>query len=124
MIEREGLIDEGFIRSRTTGWDELKAVLPFYTPEKVGEICGLEPALIEKVGSTWGRAGKAMAFHARGIEHHIQGVDNCLSVINLCLATGQIGAPGQGIRHHHRAGQRPGRPGTRAEVRPACPASG
>ena len=42
------------------------------------------------------RAPKAMAFHARGIEHHTQGVDNCLSVINLCLATGQFGRPGAG----------------------------
>jgi len=37
-----------------------------------------------------------MAFHARGIEHHIQGVDNCLTVINLVLATGQIGREGAG----------------------------
>jgi assimilatory nitrate reductase catalytic subunit len=96
VIEREGLVNEDFIRSRTTGWDAVKAGLPFYTPEKTGEICGLDPALIERVGLTWGRANKAMAFHARGIEHHIQGVDNCLTVINLCLATGQFGAPGKG----------------------------
>ena len=37
-----------------------------------------------------------MAFHARGIEHHIQGVDNCLTVINLILASGLIGSRGAG----------------------------
>ena len=37
-----------------------------------------------------------MAWHARGIEHHSQGVENCLTVINLCAATGHIGKPGAG----------------------------
>jgi len=34
--------------------------------------------------------------HARGIEHHTNGVNNVLSYINLVLATGKIGAPGSG----------------------------
>ena len=34
--------------------------------------------------------------HARGIEHHSNGVDNVLSYINIVLATGKIGDPGRG----------------------------
>ena len=37
-----------------------------------------------------------MVMHARGIEHHTNGVNNVLSYINLVLATGKIGAPGRG----------------------------
>lgn len=37
-----------------------------------------------------------MAFHARGIEHHSHGVENVLSLVNLCLATGNIGRKGAG----------------------------
>ncbi|MEX2552164.1 MAG: molybdopterin oxidoreductase family protein [Actinomycetota bacterium] len=96
VIEREGLIDEGFIAARTTGWAAVRDTVRSYTPERVGNICGLRPELIERVALTWGRAKNAMAFHARGIEHHIQGVDNCLTVINLVLATGQIGRRGAG----------------------------
>ena len=96
VIDRDGLIDEDFIARRTVGWEEVRSVVRTYTPEKAGEICGLEPALIEAVGRMWGEAAKGMAFHARGIEHHIQGVGNVLTVINLVLATGQIGAPGKG----------------------------
>ena len=44
----------------------------------------------------YGRAKTAMLMHARGIEHHTNGVNNVLSYINLVLATGQIGAPGRG----------------------------
>ncbi len=96
VIERDGLIDEGFISERTVDWEEVRGIVRTCTPEKIGEICGLEPALIERVARMWGEADKAMAFHARGIEHHIQGVGNVLTVINLVLATGQIGAPGKG----------------------------
>lgn len=96
VIERAGLIDDVFVASRTVGWEEVRASIRTYTPERTGEICGVEPALIEKVGHMWGEASKAMAFHARGIEHHIQGVGNVLTVINMVLATGQIGAPGKG----------------------------
>ena len=50
--------------------------------------------------------------HARGIEHHSHGVENCLSTINIVLASGRIGRPycaygtvvgqgnGQGGREH------------------------
>ena len=37
-----------------------------------------------------------MLLHARGIEHHTKGVENCLAYINLVLATGRIGKPGCG----------------------------
>ncbi|MGQ0679298.1 MAG: molybdopterin oxidoreductase family protein [Actinomycetota bacterium] len=96
VVVREGLINEEFIAARTTGWEEVRRTVSTYTPERVGAICGLPPELIEQVGLTWGHARKAMAYHARGIEHHIQGVDNCLSVINLVLAGGHIGKPGAG----------------------------
>ena len=96
VIERDGLIDDTFIASRTVGWEAVRDMVRTYTPEKTGGICGIEPALVERVARMWGEADKAMAFHARGIEHHIQGVGNVLTVINLVLATGQIGGPGKG----------------------------
>ena len=47
-------------------------------------------------GPLYGRAKTGFVLHARGIEHHSNGVDNVLSYINLVLATGKIGAPGRG----------------------------
>ena len=60
-----------------------------------------------------------MAFHARGIEHQIQGVENALSIINLVLATGPDRRARQGLRDDHGTGERPGRARARAEDRPA-----
>ena len=34
--------------------------------------------------------------HARGIEHHTHGVQNCLGAINIVLASGRIGREGCG----------------------------
>ena len=65
----------------------------------------------------YGRAKTGMVMHARGIEHHSNGVDNVLSYINLVLATGKIGAPGPWLRNDHRPGQRPGRPRARTKGR-------
>ncbi|MGZ4149283.1 MAG: molybdopterin oxidoreductase family protein, partial [Actinomycetota bacterium] len=96
VCEREGWLDEGFIAARTLGWEELRDVVRAYTPERVGEICGIDPALVAQVARVWGTAERAMAFHARGIEHQVQGVENALTIINLVLATGQIGAAGKG----------------------------
>jgi assimilatory nitrate reductase catalytic subunit len=45
---------------------------------------------------TFARADRAVALHARGIEHHSKGVENCLALINLCLSTGNIGREGAG----------------------------
>ncbi|MDQ3673288.1 MAG: molybdopterin oxidoreductase family protein [Gemmatimonadota bacterium] len=95
-VIREGLIDEDFIAARTNDFEAVRRVVTAYDPARVGEICGLDPALIERVAQLWGGAERAMAFHARGIEHHVQGVDNCLTIINLVLASGQIGRPGAG----------------------------
>ena len=96
VVEREGWLDERFIADRTTGWEDVRRTVAAYDPVRAGEICGIEPALIEQLARMWGTADRAMAFHARGIEHQIQGVENALSIINLVLATGQIGAPGKG----------------------------
>jgi len=70
VVEREGLIDKEFIARRTVGWDATAATVRTYTPQRVGAICGIDPQVVERVGLLWGRAQRAMAFHARGIERH------------------------------------------------------
>ena len=96
VIEREGWLDETFISERTVGWEEVRSVVRASDPARAADICGLDPEVIVRTARMWGTAERAMAFHARGIEHQIQGVENALSIINLVLATGQIGAEGKG----------------------------
>jgi assimilatory nitrate reductase catalytic subunit len=94
-IER-GWIDESFIEAHTTGFEAVRAAVASCTPRLTAEITGVPAVSIEKAAEWWGTAATGMLLHARGIEHHTKGTDNCLSCINLVLATGRIGKPGSG----------------------------
>jgi hypothetical protein len=96
VIARDGLTDERFIAEHTVGWEAVRDTVAAYTPERVGGICGLDPRQVERVAHLWGRARRCWAAHGRGLEQHLQGVENVLSCINVTLATGQIGRPGAG----------------------------
>jgi assimilatory nitrate reductase catalytic subunit len=93
---RRGWIDRDFIEKSTSGFEALRETVSKYTPERTAEITGVPAAAIERAAEYWGTASTGMLIHARGIEHHTKGVENCLSCINLCLATGKIGKPGSG----------------------------
>jgi assimilatory nitrate reductase catalytic subunit len=96
VILREGLEDREFIAQHTTGFAEAADGVKPYTPLKTAEITGVPPEAIEKAARWFGQADRAIALHARGIEHQSKGVENCLAIINLCLATGNIGREGAG----------------------------
>ena len=96
VIVREGLTDDRFIAEHTVGWEAVRDTVAAYTPERAGEICGLDPRQIERVALLWGNSPRCWAAHGRGLEQHTQGVNNCLACINLSLATGQIGRVGAG----------------------------
>ncbi len=96
VILREKLTDEQYLAQHTTGWESVRPSVEEWDPQTAARVCGVPPDNIVKAALMFGRAGRAMAIHARGLEHHSKGVENCLAVINLCLATGNMGAEGRG----------------------------
>ena len=96
VVITEGLVDESFIRARTSGWEETKRLALEYTPERVAKVCGLRPETIIEAARLYGNAKAAMLFTARGLEHQSKGVDNGVTAANLALATGNMGRPGAG----------------------------
>jgi assimilatory nitrate reductase catalytic subunit len=95
MIER-GWIDGPFIEAHTTGWEAVVQAVEPYTPEYAARIAGVPASMIVKAAELWGPARTSFLLHARGIEHHSKGVDNCMAAINLVVASGRIGRPGCG----------------------------
>ncbi len=95
MIER-GWVNRRFIAEHTSGWEQTEAAVRKYTPEYAGKIAGVPPAMIVKAAEIWGPAETSFLLHARGIEHHSKGVDNCIAAIHLVLATGRVGREGCG----------------------------
>jgi assimilatory nitrate reductase catalytic subunit len=91
-----GWIDPAFIATHTQGFEAVRDMVASYTPEHVAALTGVPASAIVQAAQWWGTAPTAMLLHARGIEHHVQGTENCLACINLVLATGKIGKPGCG----------------------------
>ena len=96
VVLREGWEKRDFINQCTLGFEEVAKSVEPWTPRKTAELTGVPPESIEKAALWFAGAERAIALHARGIEHQSKGVENVLSVINLCLATGNIGREGAG----------------------------
>ena len=120
MIENDWL-DHEFIENHTVGFDAVAEHVKQWTPQRTAEVTGIAEKSIRKAAELWGQAKTSFLMHARGIEHHSHGVENCLSAINIVLASGRIGRPycaygtvvgqgnGQGGREHgQKADQLPG----------------
>jgi assimilatory nitrate reductase catalytic subunit len=118
---REGWIDRDFIGERTQGFDSVKHVVASYWPDRVERITGVPAAQIVQAARTLGQSKTAFFLTARGAEQQVQGVNNVLAFINLCLALGRAGRPdcgfgcltgqgnGQGGREHgQKSDQLPG----------------
>jgi assimilatory nitrate reductase catalytic subunit len=95
LIER-GWIDREFVDAHTTGFDQVRSLAAKYDPRTTEAITGVPAAAIVRAAEIWGPAETSMLLHARGVEHHSKGVENCLAYINLVLCTGRIGKPGSG----------------------------
>jgi assimilatory nitrate reductase catalytic subunit len=91
-----GWINRDFIAAHTTGWGAVEAIVARYTPEYAAQIAGVPASMIVRAAEMWGPAETSFLLHARGIEHHSKGVENCMAAINLVVATGRIGREGCG----------------------------
>jgi assimilatory nitrate reductase catalytic subunit len=120
MIER-GWIDRAFIDAHTVGFDAVSAYCQEWPLARTADVTGVPARSIEQAAEWWGTASRSFFLHARGIEHHSNGVQNVLGAINLVLASGRIGRPhcgystivgqanGQGGREHgQKCDQLPG----------------
>ena len=84
-------------QDRTVGWEDVRRAIEPYTPERAAEICGDRPARSWNGSRARGGRPSARWRSTRAASNTSgQGVENALSIINLVLATGQIGAPGKG----------------------------
>src|SRR5215471_8188195 len=120
MIENDWL-DHDFIDQHTAGFEAVAEHVKEWTPAKTAQVTGIAGRAIRQAAEWWGQAKSSFLLHARGIEHHSHGVQNCLGAINMVLASGRIGregcgyatitgqANGQGGREHgQKADQLPG----------------
>ena len=109
----EGWTDAGFIAAHTIGFDGLKAIVRDCTPERVAQTCGIakedlltaarwfagvdNPGLPSPGDDAWPRMRTpTLSLYCQGLNQSSSGTAKNAALINLHLATGQIGKPGAG----------------------------
>ncbi|MBY4947486.1 formate dehydrogenase subunit alpha [Cupriavidus respiraculi] len=97
VIVEEGLVDQGFIDSRTIGYEELKRNVAAYSPEAMAPICGIDAETLRYVARLFATSKGSMILWGMGVSQHVHGTDNARCLIALSLMTGQIGRPGTGL---------------------------
>lgn len=92
----EGAIDRTFIEAHTEGFDALKELVRDYPPQAVAGLCGIEPSALATAARWIAEAGSMLSLWCQGLNQSTAGSANGSALINLHLATGQIGRPGAG----------------------------
>jgi predicted molibdopterin-dependent oxidoreductase YjgC len=96
-ILRLGLENRTFIERATTGFEDYKASVAGYDPERVEKISGVPADAIRRIAHAYASADRAMICWTLGITEHHNATDNVLALINLALLTGHVGRYGSGL---------------------------
>ena len=96
-IIEENLVNEAFVKDRTSGYEALKENSRNFSPEKMAPICGIPAQTIREVARLFASSKGSMILWGMGISQHVHGTDNARCLIALTLMTGQIGRPGTGL---------------------------
>ena len=92
----EGWTDTAYIAAHTTGFDALKATVRDYTPDLVAETCGIKKEDLLAAARMFATSAATLSLYCQGLNQSSSGTAKNAALINLHLATGQIGKPGAG----------------------------
>ncbi len=100
----EGWIDRAYIDAHTEGFEALKATVRDYTPDAVAQTCGIRKEDLLEATRLFAAGGDGSAaqhpatlsLYCQGLNQSSAGTAKNAALINLHLATGQIGKPGAG----------------------------
>jgi assimilatory nitrate reductase catalytic subunit len=92
----EDLIDNAYIDAHTEGFADLKRTVRDYTPQVVAETCGISEQDLVQAARWFGESKAALSLYCQGLNQSASGTAKNAALINLHLATHQIGKPGAG----------------------------
>jgi formate dehydrogenase alpha subunit len=96
-IVAEGLEDPAFIEERCENYEEFKASLADFTPEKVEEMTGVAASAIREAARLYATEKPASILYCMGVTQHSQGTDAVKALANLAMLCGQVGLEGGGV---------------------------
>lgn len=96
VMLNEHRCDAGYIEAHTEGFDALARTAHDYPPERAALICGVSADDVVKSARWFAQSAATLSLYCQGLNQSAHGTDNNAALINLHLATGQIGRPGAG----------------------------
>ncbi len=97
VMIKEDLIDHDYIDKHVEGFEEFKKLMEEYTPEKVGEICHIDPKMLIEAARMYATAKKAPIIYCLGVTEHSSGTEGVMSMSNMAVLCGKIGKSGCGV---------------------------
>src|SRR5512143_3234279 len=97
IILEKGWDDKAFVAERTEGFDEFKAVVVEYTPDKVAQTTGVPVEQLYQAAEILATHKPMAVIWAMGITQHITGVRNVMDLANLQMLLGNMGKAGGGV---------------------------
>jgi len=97
IILEKGWEDKTFVEERTEGYDEFKATVMNYPPQKASEITGIPVEKLYEAAEILAKNSPMAVIWAMGITQHIVGVRNVMDLANLQMLLGNMGKPGGGV---------------------------
>jgi ferredoxin-nitrate reductase len=95
-VDRAGLLDRDYLAAHVEGHEEMLAAASRWTAERAARVCGVDPEAIIAAARLFGAAGAALALWSMGVNQSTAGTRTNRAILNLCLATGNVGRPGAG----------------------------
>ena len=98
----EGLVDMAYVQAHTTGFAALRDRVAEFTPAHAAKVCGLRAEDIVQAARWFGGLDgggprrPTLSLYCQGLNQSSSGTDKNSTLINLHLATAQIGQPGAG----------------------------
>jgi assimilatory nitrate reductase catalytic subunit len=92
----EGWLNHAYIAAHTTGFDALKSQVRDMTPDLAASICGISKADIATAAQWFSQSPASLSLYCQGLNQSADGTHKNAALINLHLATGQIGKVGAG----------------------------
>jgi assimilatory nitrate reductase catalytic subunit len=92
----EGWINTNYIAQHTEGFDALKTLVREYTPELVAQTCGIKKEDLLQATRWFAQSPASMSLYCQGLNQSSSGTAKNAALINMHLATAQIGKPGAG----------------------------
>ncbi|NMG68709.1 nitrate reductase [Parazoarcus communis] len=93
---KKGWVREDYIAAHTEGFDAMREIVRDYPPAHVAERCGIREQDLEQAAEWFATSPATLSMYCQGLNQSTQGAHKNAALINLHLATAQLGRPGAG----------------------------